>query len=32
MLTEYTDFADIFPKKLSEVLPKRIGINEYIIK
>ena len=29
---EYSDFADVFSKKLEQVLPERTGINEHAIK
>ena len=32
ILSKYSDFAKVFSKKLVEVLPKRVGINEHTIK
>lgn len=29
---EYADFADIYSKKLAEMLPERTSINEYTVK
>ena len=32
VLEEYPDFANVFLKKLAEILPKRMEINKYAIE
>ena len=32
ILDKYSDFADVFLKKLAKILPKRTGINKHVIE